>query len=89
MVRINHKERCCREKEVKKLDRPLTEQEFDDLCTLEVDNNPKEVDKRLSYTIHRLEGESGHHIDEHYSYFKFISKIRYYGMIDSLNKRKK
>jgi len=40
------------------------------------------MDKNLSYAIHRLEDETGHYIDGHYPYFKFISKMKYYRVRD-------
>jgi len=59
------------------------------MCEAEVNSDPKEVDKRLAYTIHRLEGESGHLIDSDYPFFKFMSKVSYYTMVDKETRKKK
>ena len=65
----------------------MTEAEFDKICQAEYDNDPARVDKRFAMTINRVEHESGHFIDEKYPYFKLLSKIEYYSMVDKENAR--
>lgn len=67
----------------------MTEAEFDKVCQAEYDNAPERVDARFATTINRVEDESGHFIDGKYPYFKLLSKINYYSMIDRMQKNNK